>query len=159
MYNEIKDVWNGPVLKLLCRPGRFFSNLNNLALSFNLPREVRMNAENIILCGLWIGPTKPLMHPLLEPILKTMRELSTVGLSIKVPSGDHATIGLNWYSVYSICRLKHQYYAANSSMENTVVQFVSILAFGSLMVLIFKYQMLLTRSEIMTRLWQMLRRL
>ncbi len=77
----------------LCQPGRFFSNPNNLALSLstdgvplfksskislwpvflvilNLPREIRMNAENIILCGLWVGPCKPLMSVLLQPILK-----------------------------------------------------------------------------------------
>ncbi len=99
----------------LCQPGRFFSNPNNLALSLstdgvplfksskislwpvflvilNLPREIRMNAENIILCGLWVGPCKPLMSVLLQPILKTLRELSTIGLRIKLPSGDDVII-------------------------------------------------------------------
>ena len=27
-----------------------------------------MNAENDILCGLWVGPTKPIMNLLLDPI-------------------------------------------------------------------------------------------
>lgn len=112
---EINDVWSGSVLKPMCQSGRFFSNPNNLAFSLstdgvplyksskislwpvflvvlNLPREVRMNAENIILCGLWVGPCKPLMSVLLQPILKTLREMSTMGLKIKVPSGDIVAI-------------------------------------------------------------------
>ena len=84
MCEEINDVWSGSGLKPLCQSGRFFSNPNNLAFSLstdglplfqslkislwpvflvilNLPCEIKMNAKNIILSGLWVGPCKPLM--------------------------------------------------------------------------------------------------
>ena len=35
----------------------------------NLPPSIRMNADNILLCGLWIDGTKPPMDKLLEPAL------------------------------------------------------------------------------------------
>ena len=77
----------------------FFSNLSNLALMMstdgvplfksssislwpvylvilNLPREIRINSENILLCGLWVGSIKPIMNDLLNPIAKTLKELS-----------------------------------------------------------------------------------
>jgi len=42
---------------------------------FNIPLEVRMNADNIILAGLWVGPTKPPMKFLLEPIISNIEQL------------------------------------------------------------------------------------
>lgn len=97
-------------MKSLCAPGRFFSNPFNLALSLctdgvdifksspvglwpvylvilNLPARIRMKAENIILCGLWVGPGKPQMPRLLAPIMKTIRSLTTLGIQISTPCG------------------------------------------------------------------------
>ncbi len=90
--------------------GRFFSSPDNLALSLNtdgvplfksssvslwpvyfvvlnLPAKIRMNAENVLLGGLWLGPTKPPMKLLLEPIMKSLRQLCTLGLTIATPTG------------------------------------------------------------------------
>ena len=89
----LKDVWDGLTLRSLCNPGRFFSSRQNLAVSLstdgvplfesspvslwpvylvilNLPANIRMNAENVILCALWIGPNKPIMEILLSPVAK-----------------------------------------------------------------------------------------
>ena len=93
----------------LSKNGNFFSS-NKLAFSFstdgvavfkssnvsiwpvylvilNLPPTIRMNAENILLCGLWVGPTKPPMDKLLEPVVTNVRKLSSEGIIIKTPTG------------------------------------------------------------------------
>lgn len=90
--------------------GRFFSNFCHLAFSFttdgvsifksstvslwpvylqilNLPLPVRMYAENIILCGLYVGPSKPRMELLFKPIIKRMEAMGGMGLSINTPDG------------------------------------------------------------------------
>lgn len=91
----------------MCSPGRYFSNKHNLALALNtdgvplykslpasiwpvylvvlnLPAHIRMNAENVILCGVWVGPTKPLM----KLLCSYLQQLSTVGISIQTSFGD-----------------------------------------------------------------------
>lgn len=105
----LTDIWDGAFLQELVHK-RFFSS--NLDLAFflstdgvalfksssmslwpvylvilNLPPEVRMNASNIMLAGLWVGPTKPLMKLLLDPILSSLKNLSTDGIMINTPNG------------------------------------------------------------------------
>ncbi len=105
-----EDVWDGSVLRKLSAPNRFFSDRHNLALSLftdgvplykssavsiwpvyvvllNLPASVRMNAENVILCGIWNGPGKPVMSILLDPISKSMQALLSVGIQMKSTIG------------------------------------------------------------------------
>lgn len=41
----------------------------------NLPPEIRINAEYILLGGLWLGPVKPTMKIILEPIIKAIDEI------------------------------------------------------------------------------------
>ncbi len=48
-----------------------------------------MNAENIILCGVWLGPVKPFMDALLGPIVSNLNRLSTEGLVINTLIGKH----------------------------------------------------------------------
>ena len=102
----LKDVWDGSVLHLLSTSGRFFSSRYNLALALstdgvplfksssvsiwpvylvvlNLAANIRMNAENIILCGLWTGPSKPIMKILLDPVVKCIQSMSSIGMEIK----------------------------------------------------------------------------
>lgn len=96
----LKDVWGGAALRPLCEPGRLFSDKHNLALALstdgvplyksspvslwpvylviNLPAQVRMRAQNV-LCAVWVGPTKPLMNLLLDPICEYLQRLSTLG--------------------------------------------------------------------------------
>ena len=107
---RIKDVWDGSVLHRLSHPGQFFSSKSALALSLNtdgvplfkssswslwpvfltilnLPANIRMKAENVLLAGLWYGPTKPPMKQLLEPVLENLQHLSAPGVVVRTPSG------------------------------------------------------------------------
>ena len=49
--------------------------------------HIRMNAQNIVLAGLWYGTKKPPMHLLLKPIMKKLRRLHTLGVPIETPNG------------------------------------------------------------------------
>ncbi len=53
----------------------------------NLPASIRMKAENVLLCGLWYGPTKPPISGLLDPVLNNIQRLTTVGMSMMTPAG------------------------------------------------------------------------
>lgn len=53
----------------------------------NLPRNIRMNAQNIVLAGLWYGSKKPPMHLLLKPIIEKLDRLHTLGVAIETPHG------------------------------------------------------------------------
>lgn len=46
-----------------------------------------MNAENMILCGVWLGPTKPIVDLLLKPVAKFFQQLSTLGIAVKRSAG------------------------------------------------------------------------
>lgn len=95
----------------LMRNGEFFSNSTSCNLAFslssdgiaifkstnisvwlvylmllNLPPSITINAENIMLCGLWVGPSKPPMYKLLEPIMENLKQLSTEGLIVRSPN-------------------------------------------------------------------------
>ena len=50
----------------------------------NLPPKIRVNAENIVLhvCAVWIGPRKPLMDLLLDPVCCYLERLSTAGITL-----------------------------------------------------------------------------
>ena len=101
----IHDVWSAEILRPLTSQGQFFSYTEHLALSINtggvplikssstsfwpvylivhnLPPSIRMNEENIVLCAVWCGPSKPEMSLLLEPLTKMFEELCTVGIQI-----------------------------------------------------------------------------
>jgi len=107
---SIHDIWDGTVLKPQLSEGRYFSNSCHLASSFttdgvpifkssrvslwpvylmilNLPLPARMYAENIVLCGLYVGPSKPEMNLLFETIVKKIETLSLMGVPINTPDG------------------------------------------------------------------------
>jgi len=54
----------------------------------NLPPSVRTKASNILLGGLWIGPGKPPFEHLLKPLIKELNDLSTVGITITLATGN-----------------------------------------------------------------------
>ena len=110
----LRDVWAGSALHPLYSRGRFFSSADNLALSLssdgipvyksspvsiwlvylmilNLPAHIRMNSENVILCDLWLGPSKPFINLLLKPVAELLHKLSTLGMKVKTSLG-HYTI-------------------------------------------------------------------
>lgn len=105
-----QDIWNGEMLQGELGTDAFFSAPQNLAFSLftdgiplfkssstslwpvylvvnNLPPSIRMNSENIVLCSLWCGPSKPPMHSLLDPIVKTLEKLATTGIALCTPEG------------------------------------------------------------------------
>ena len=53
----------------------------------NLPVNIRMKAENVLLAGLWYDPTKPPMRQLIEPVLENLQQLSAPGEVVRTPSG------------------------------------------------------------------------
>ena len=109
-HRWMRDVWDGSVLRNLSQPGQYFSTKSALALSLNtdgvplykssswslwpvfltilnLPANIRMKAENVLLAGLWYGSTKPPMRQLLEPVLENLKQLSAPGVVFRTPSG------------------------------------------------------------------------
>ena len=53
----------------------------------NLPPDIRMNAQNVVLAGLWYGSKKPPMHLLLKPIMQKLDQLYTLGVAVQTPHG------------------------------------------------------------------------
>ena len=53
----------------------------------NLPPGIRMNAENLILAGIWQGPIKPPMSLVLPPVLEKINHLKANGIVVQTPSG------------------------------------------------------------------------
>ena len=53
----------------------------------NLPPSKRFKSQNILLNCLWVGPSKPPMNHLLEPLTQRISQLSSAGITIQVGSG------------------------------------------------------------------------
>ena len=53
----------------------------------NLPPDVRMNAQNVVLVGLWYGSKKPPMHLLLKQVMQKLDQLYTLGVAIETAHG------------------------------------------------------------------------
>lgn len=56
--------------------------------TISLPPEIRMNAENMMVCALWLGPCKPPMTLLLPPVLSKIDKLEKDGLGFTTQDGD-----------------------------------------------------------------------
>ena len=46
-----------------------------------------MNAENMILAGLYVGPKKPVMKLLLDPVMKNLKHLFIEGSTMSLSGG------------------------------------------------------------------------
>ena len=55
-----------------------------------------------MLCGLWVGPSKPPMDKLLEPIMENLKQLSTEGLIVRHPNGMSHIKGKLVLSVFDL---------------------------------------------------------
>ena len=53
----------------------------------NLPPQVHFKGENIILCGIWQGSSKPDMNVLLKPVVKSIQQLKEHGIILQTPLG------------------------------------------------------------------------
>ena len=56
--------------------------------TISLPPAIRMNAENMIVCALWLGPCKPPMTILLPPVLSKIDKLERDGMKFATQEGD-----------------------------------------------------------------------
>ena len=104
--NSIEDIYDGYIYQNLSKTGGILENENNLSLVWNtdgipcfkssnlslwplffqineLQYNKRINPENMILGGLWLGPKKPTMISYTEPFIKTLQKLETEGIEIK----------------------------------------------------------------------------
>ena len=52
-----------------------------LALT-SLPPALRMNFSNLILAGIWLGPVKPKLEMILQPVLEKLKVYGTKGIAI-----------------------------------------------------------------------------
>lgn len=107
----MKDIWHGLAIIQLSNENEFFSNNNRIALSLstdgvplfkssslsmwpvyisvlNLHPSIRMKADNIILAGVWVGPHKPSMKLLLQPVMDDLNCLYRDGLTVMLPNGS-----------------------------------------------------------------------
>ena len=108
----LADIWDGDLLQNFCTVPQ--NDTINLAFSLstdgvpifksstvsmwpvyllvlNLPVKVSMNSCNIILAGLWVGPTKPPMKLLLDPVIFNLERLRNESFEITI-SGRNITI-------------------------------------------------------------------
>ena len=58
-----------------------------LALT-SLPPALRMNVSNLILAGIWLGPVKPKMEMILDPVLEKLDVYGKKGIAISTDGGD-----------------------------------------------------------------------
>ena len=104
--SDLQDIYDGCVYKDLSKPGGILSNPQNLSLLWNtdgvpvfkssnfsiwpiffvineLPYQLRMRKQNILLGGLWFGESKPNMSIFLQPLMKTLSKLELQGTVVK----------------------------------------------------------------------------
>ena len=122
---KIHDLWNGEKLKAQLKGQHFYSDPEHLAFSLstdgvpifkssstslwpvylivnNLPPDIRMKSENVITASLWYGSCKPPMQCLLSPVVKTLRKLSTVGITLSTPIGPKTFRGKLQLGVFDL---------------------------------------------------------
>lgn len=54
----------------------------------NLPRNIRMNKDNLVIVALWVGEFKPPMDVLFDPLLHLFKQLSNQGVTLYTSSGE-----------------------------------------------------------------------
>jgi len=131
--DKIHDIWNGERLSSQFNQAGFFSTPEHLAFSIftdgipifkssstslwpvyltinNLPPNIRMNAENVIVSSLWYGPSKPPMHHLLNPIANFFQKLATLGVSLLTPEGVKIVRGKIVLGIFDLAALNMKQY-------------------------------------------------
>ena len=78
---------------ILCSDGvQLFKSSNQsfwpvLLAVTSLPPGIRMNAENLILAGVWQGPVKPPMKLIIGPVIEKLQQLHLHGITFQSPTG------------------------------------------------------------------------
>ena len=108
---HIRDIQDGEICKELSKPGEFLSFPEHTALILNadgapifksagnsiwpiylcitsFPPEIRMNARNLLLAGVWCAPVKPDMKVILGPVLEAINQLKLDGIPIETATGQ-----------------------------------------------------------------------
>ena len=103
--DTLQDVQDGKLYQDLMKPGGFLSCSENTGLilcsdgvqlfkssnqSFwpillavtNLPPGIRMNAENLVLAGVWQGSGKPPMKIIISKVLQKINQLQSTGIAV-----------------------------------------------------------------------------
>ena len=94
-----------------------------LLMITSLPPDIRMNADNIILAGVWQGPVKPPMNIILPPVRDKTDHLRRMLYRFKLVMvqklSEHA-----YLCPYLIFQLKLQLPTCSSTMAITAVRIV-----------------------------------
>ena len=107
-----EDIYDGLLYKKLMLPNGILNSQNNISLTWNidglpvfssskfslwpcyfvvneLPYQLRLLKENMIIGGLWFGEEKPNMHVFLKPIIAELATLERDGIEVQSPSIPH----------------------------------------------------------------------
>ena len=60
----------------------------------NLPPPIRFRHDNVVICGIWVGQSKPDMDIMLKPILDKIDRFNKVGFNFSSPEGITKTVRL-----------------------------------------------------------------
>lgn len=108
--NKLCDIQDGRKYKTLMQPGKFLSTPEHTGLILcsdgvdlfksskmslwpiqlaitNLPPDIRMNIANLVLAGVWLGPVKPDMVKIVQPVLDKIENLYHHGVKVDTPEG------------------------------------------------------------------------
>ena len=100
-----EDIYDGSLYRKMMLPNGVLSSQNNISLTWNidglpvfrsskfslwpcyfivneLPYQLRLLKENIIIGGLWFGEEKPNMHVFLKPIIAELAVLEKDGIEV-----------------------------------------------------------------------------
>ena len=91
-----------------------------------------MKADNIILAGVWVGPHKPSMKLLLQPVMDDLNCLCRDGLTVMLPNGSEDFKAKLVFAVFYLAA-KASVLNCSSSMENMAVVCATMQDFVSLM--------------------------
>ena len=107
--NNYEDIYDGSIYQQHSAENGILACCSNISLTWNidglplfksskfnlwpmyfvineLPYELRIRTENMIISGLWFGESKPNMNVFLQPIFTELTDLESNGVEVKSPS-------------------------------------------------------------------------
>lgn len=93
---------------IMCADGvQLFKSSKNsfwpvLLMVTSLPPDIRMNAENLILAGVWQGSVKPQMDIILPPVIQKMKDIQKRGIPVQTPAGPRTVRACLIASVFDL---------------------------------------------------------
>jgi len=100
------EIYDGDLYRKLFKPGRFLWDKNNISFTWysdgipvfksktyslwpmyllinELPNQKRILQQNVIIAGLWFGPSEPVVNMFLKPLHQEMTSLASDGVAVK----------------------------------------------------------------------------